>query len=195
MLAWRSLHLGPGNVTASIIHTSPLTSNPCFSEGTQTSLLAAQSAWLEAENTEVGELSPASMERKRVTSLALPAADLAMAVSLCERVGKVGRGGGLVKVEIAVRKHMCNILIHFLLLKRENKQSFNSPFTSSLTPSFIPYTCPSKFLIYEFNCSYDFLQVKYNLTCKRWPSAVCGMNTDLAWLLKIQTRLLMGKDG
>lgn len=76
-----------------------LTSNPCFSEGTQTSLLAAQSAWLEAENTDVGELGPASMERKRVTSLALPAADLAMVMALLER----GRRG-------AVRKYMCNIL-------------------------------------------------------------------------------------
>lgn len=62
-----------------------LTSNPCFSEGTQTSLLAAQSAWLEAENTDVGELGPASIERKRVTSLALPAADLAMVMALLER--------------------------------------------------------------------------------------------------------------
>lgn len=83
ILEQAGLHLGPvWNVTASDTRTFPLTSNPCFSEGTQTSLLAAQSAWLEAENTEVGELGPASMERKRVTSLALPAADLAMAVSL-----------------------------------------------------------------------------------------------------------------
>lgn len=81
-----------------------LTSNPCFSEGTQTSLLAAQSAWLEAENTEVGELGPASMERKRVTSLMLPAVDLAMAMKGRER-----------EREDTVRKHMWNIFIHFLL--------------------------------------------------------------------------------
>lgn len=92
--------------------TSPLTSKPCFSEGTQTSLLAAQSAWLEAENTVVGELGPASMERKRVTSLALPAADLAMAMSLLKKE----RGWVLVLWESIVRKHMCNLLINVLLI-------------------------------------------------------------------------------
>lgn len=50
-----------------------LTSNPCFSDGTHTSLLAAQSAWLAAEKTEleVGEPGLAPDDRKWVTSLVL----------------------------------------------------------------------------------------------------------------------------
>lgn len=54
-----------------------LTSKPCFSDGTHTSLFAAQSAWLAAENTafEVGDPGTAPEDRKRVTSLApLPVA-------------------------------------------------------------------------------------------------------------------------
>lgn len=51
-----------------------LTSKPCFSDGTHTSLFAAQSAWLAAENAalEVGDPGPAPDDRKRVTSLAPP---------------------------------------------------------------------------------------------------------------------------
>lgn len=97
MLAQGFFNVG---LVRNVVVLSPLTSNPCFSEGTQTSLLAAQSAWLEAENTDVGELGPASIERKRVTSLAPPATDLAMAVSL-----KGGGGlGGNGKSEV---RHIC----------------------------------------------------------------------------------------
>lgn len=58
----------------------PLTSKPCFSDGTHTSLLAAQSAWLAAVNTalEVGDPGPAPDDRKRVTSLAPPPVGLDM---------------------------------------------------------------------------------------------------------------------
>lgn len=66
-------------------HRINLTSNPCFSEGTHTSLLAAQSACLEAENTEVGDPGPAPVDRKQVTSLTLPPAGLDMVVALCRR--------------------------------------------------------------------------------------------------------------
>lgn len=58
-----------------------LTSKPCFSEGTHTSLLAAQSAWLAAENIELLELGdPGAVpdDRKRVTSLAPPPVGLDM---------------------------------------------------------------------------------------------------------------------
>lgn len=57
-----------------------LTSKPCFSDGTHTSLFAAQSAWLAAENTddEVGDPGPAPDDRKRVTSLAPPPVGLDM---------------------------------------------------------------------------------------------------------------------
>lgn len=57
-----------------------LTSKPCFSDGTHTSLLAAQSAWLAAEKTEldVGDAGPASNDKKRVTSLAPPPVGLDM---------------------------------------------------------------------------------------------------------------------
>lgn len=57
-----------------------LTSKPCFSDGTHTSLLAAQSAWLAAEKADldVGDPGPASMDKKRVTSLAAPPAGLDM---------------------------------------------------------------------------------------------------------------------
>lgn len=67
-----------------------LTSKPCFSEGTHTSLLAAQSAWLAAENDEleVGEPGPTPEYRKRVTSLAPPPVALDM-VLLAE--GDTGR--------------------------------------------------------------------------------------------------------
>ncbi len=66
-------------------HRINLTSNPCFSEGTHTSLLAAQSACLEAENTEVDDSGPAPVDRKWVTSLTLPPAGLDMVVALCRR--------------------------------------------------------------------------------------------------------------
>lgn len=58
----------------------PLTSKPCFSDGTHTSLLAAQSAWLAAVNTalEVGDPGIAPDARKRVTSLAPPPVGLDM---------------------------------------------------------------------------------------------------------------------
>lgn len=57
-----------------------LTSKPCFSDGTQTSLFAAQSAWLAAENDELelGEPGPTPEYRKRVTSLAPPPVALDM---------------------------------------------------------------------------------------------------------------------
>ena len=57
-----------------------LTSKPCFSDGTHTSLFAAQSAWLAAENTAlaVGDPGPAPDDRKRVTSLAPPPVGLDM---------------------------------------------------------------------------------------------------------------------
>lgn len=55
-----------------------LTSKPCFSEGTHTSLFAAQSAWLAAENDESGEPGPTPEYRKRVTSLAPPPVALDM---------------------------------------------------------------------------------------------------------------------
>lgn len=57
-----------------------LTSKPCFSDGTHTSLFAAQSAWLAAENDEldVGEPGPTPEYRKRVTSLAPPPVALDM---------------------------------------------------------------------------------------------------------------------
>lgn len=59
----------------------PLTSNPCFSDGTHTSLFAAQSAWLEAEKAvelEVGDPGTTPDDRKRVTSLTLPPVGLDM---------------------------------------------------------------------------------------------------------------------
>lgn len=49
------------------------------------SLLAAQSAWLEAENTEVGDPGTTPVERKRVTSLAPPPAGLDMIVALFKK--------------------------------------------------------------------------------------------------------------
>lgn len=57
-----------------------LTSKPCFSDGTHTSLFAAQSAWLAAENAalEVGDPGAAPDDRKRVTSLAPPPVALDM---------------------------------------------------------------------------------------------------------------------
>lgn len=57
-----------------------LTSKPCFSDGTHTSLLAAQSAWLAAEKAELeaGEPGPTPEYRKRVTSLAPPPVALDM---------------------------------------------------------------------------------------------------------------------
>lgn len=57
-----------------------LTSKPCFSDGTHTSLFAAQSAWLAAENDELelGEPGPTPEYRKRVTSLAPPPVALDM---------------------------------------------------------------------------------------------------------------------
>lgn len=73
-----------------------LTSKPCFSDGTHTSLLAAQSAWLAAENTalEVGDPGPgpAPDVRKRVTSLAPPAVGLDM-VLLALREERQKKGG------------------------------------------------------------------------------------------------------
>lgn len=59
-----------------------LTSKPCFSEGTHTSLLAAQSAWLAAENValELGDPGPVPDDKKRVTSLAPPPVALDMVV-------------------------------------------------------------------------------------------------------------------
>lgn len=67
-----------------------LTSKPCFSEGTHTSLLAAQSAWLAAENDEllVGEPGPTPEYRKRVTSLAPPPVALDMALLAKRRHGR-----------------------------------------------------------------------------------------------------------
>lgn len=76
----------------------PLTSKPCFSDGTHTSLLAAQSAWLAAENTalEVGDPGPgpAPDVRKRVTSLAPPPVGLDMVLLALreERTGDTKRG-------------------------------------------------------------------------------------------------------
>lgn len=71
-----------------------LTSKPCFSDGTHTSLLAAQSAWLAAEKADldVGDPGPASMDKKRVTSLAVPPAGLDMVVLILggERRDKKG---------------------------------------------------------------------------------------------------------
>ena len=57
-----------------------LTSKPCFSDGTHTSLFAAQSAWLAAENDELelGEPGATPEYRKRVTSLAPPPVALDM---------------------------------------------------------------------------------------------------------------------
>lgn len=57
-----------------------LTSKPCFSDGTHTSLFAAQSAWLaaEKEESEVGEPGLVPEYRKRVTSLAPPPVALDM---------------------------------------------------------------------------------------------------------------------
>lgn len=71
-----------------------LTSKPCFSDGTHTSLLAAQSAWLAAEKADldVGDPGPASMDKKRVTSLAAPPAGLDM-VALILREERQKRGG------------------------------------------------------------------------------------------------------
>lgn len=87
-----------------------LTSKPCFSDGTHTSLLAAQSAWLAAEKADldVGDPGPASMDKKRATSLAPPPAGLDMVAlvlgeewrdkkkrerRVSERGGGRGRGG------------------------------------------------------------------------------------------------------
>lgn len=87
-----------GNKKSSISLTSGqhlLTSKPCFSDGTQTSLLAAQSAWLAAGNTEleVGDPGPgpAPDDRKRtVTSLAPPPVGLDMVLLALgeERMGE-----------------------------------------------------------------------------------------------------------
>lgn len=61
---------------------SQLTSKPCFSDGTHTSLLAAQSAWLAPVKTEVplevGEPGITPDVRKRVTSLTPPPVGLDM---------------------------------------------------------------------------------------------------------------------
>lgn len=71
-----------------------LTSKPCFSDGTHTSLLAAQSAWLAAENTEleVGDPGAAPDDRKRVTSLTPPPVGLDM-VLLALGKGDTQKGG------------------------------------------------------------------------------------------------------
>lgn len=71
-----------------------LTSKPCFSDGTHTSLLAAQSAWLAAEKADldVGDPGPASMDKKRVTSLAAPPAGLDMVALILRRGKKRERG-------------------------------------------------------------------------------------------------------
>lgn len=74
-----------------------LTSKPCFSDGTHTSLLAAQSAWLAAEKADldVGDPGPASIDKKRVTSLAAPPAGLDMVALILrdERRDKKREGG------------------------------------------------------------------------------------------------------
>lgn len=95
------------------------------------------------------------------------------------------REGGVQLGNICATFSMNESHTFFIKLKK-NKQSFNIPFSIALKPSIIPYICHSKFLIHELNCSHDYLQVQYNLTCKCWPSAVGGMNSDLAWLFKIQ---------
>lgn len=70
-----------------------LTSKPCFSDGTHTSLLAAQSAWLAAENTalEVGDPGPAPDDRKWVTSLAPPPVALDMVLLALSETQKRGQ--------------------------------------------------------------------------------------------------------
>lgn len=86
-----------------------LTSKPCFSEGTHTSLLAAQSAWLAAENIELLELGdPGAVpdDRKRVTSLAPPPVGLDMVLLALgkERIRHEKKG--------ATKSH--SLLSHFL---------------------------------------------------------------------------------
>lgn len=71
--------------------STQLTSKPCFSDGTHTSLLAAQSAWLAAENTEeleVGDPGPAPNDRKRVTSLTPPPVGLDMVLLALDQEGE-----------------------------------------------------------------------------------------------------------
>lgn len=91
-----------------------LTSNPCFSDGTHTSLLAAQSAWLAAEKTEleVGEPGLAPDDRKWVTSLVL--FPVALDIVLLAKVRKKnGRQKGKTLKMVPVLRHFffkCRVL-------------------------------------------------------------------------------------
>ena len=76
---WKQSHLTLNFNSISRL-SGQLTSNPCFSDGTHTSLLAAQSAWLEEvnEGLELGDPGAVPDVRKRVTSLTPPPVDLDM---------------------------------------------------------------------------------------------------------------------